>query len=183
MHLGEKIRDTRHGCGLSQEQLADRLCVSRSAIAKWETGKGMPDIENLKALAKLLGVSVDSLLEDRAEPGLQGFFRLEQYGRGCKRVRKDRVIRQAFPQARIIPLLGRSDPAPFQALPDCGGEGRSTSRQGDRAFYLVEQQDTQYFVTVEDTRWEARPTEPRITADRFRLDDWDFIRSNYEVAY
>ena len=51
MTLGEKIRLARRGCGLSQEQLAQKLCVSRSAIAKWETDKGLPDVENLKQLA------------------------------------------------------------------------------------------------------------------------------------
>ena len=38
MTLGEKIKHARKCCGLSQEQLAERMCVSRSAIAKWETG-------------------------------------------------------------------------------------------------------------------------------------------------
>ena len=63
MTLGEKIRETRRKCGLSQEQLAERLSVSRSAIAKWETDKGLPDVGNLKILARLLNVSVDQPLE------------------------------------------------------------------------------------------------------------------------
>ena len=44
MTLGEKIRHARKASGLSQEQLAEKMCVSRSAIAKWETDKGMPDV-------------------------------------------------------------------------------------------------------------------------------------------
>ena len=64
MTLGEKIRHSRKSCGLSQEKLAEKLCVSRSAIAKWETDKGMPDVENLKFLSRLLNVSVDYLLSD-----------------------------------------------------------------------------------------------------------------------
>ena len=47
-----------------QEQLAEKMSVSRSAIAKWETDKGMPDVNNLKTIAKLLNVSVDYLLDD-----------------------------------------------------------------------------------------------------------------------
>ena len=48
MTLGEKIREARRKCGLSQEQLADKMAVSRSAIAKWETDKGLPDVDNLR---------------------------------------------------------------------------------------------------------------------------------------
>ena len=64
MTLGEKIREARRKCGLSQEQLAEKMSVSRSAIAKWETDKGLPDVGNLKVLARLLNVSVDHLLDE-----------------------------------------------------------------------------------------------------------------------
>ena len=43
MTLGAKIRQARRKCGFSQEQLAEKMAVSRSAIAKWETDKGLPD--------------------------------------------------------------------------------------------------------------------------------------------
>ena len=46
MTLGEKIKEARKNTGLSQEQLAEKLAVSRSAIAKWESDKGLPDIDN-----------------------------------------------------------------------------------------------------------------------------------------
>ena len=64
MTLGEKIKEARKQCGLTQEQLADKMAISRSAIAKWESNKGLPDVDNLKVLAKLLNVSVDYLLDD-----------------------------------------------------------------------------------------------------------------------
>ena len=64
MTLGEKLKNARTNAGLSQEQLAERLCVSRAAVAKWETNKGLPDIMNLKAISKLLDVSIDALLDD-----------------------------------------------------------------------------------------------------------------------
>lgn len=64
MTFGEKLKEARKEVGLSQEQLAEKMCVSRSAIAKWETDKGMPDINNLKVMSKLLNVSVDYLLDD-----------------------------------------------------------------------------------------------------------------------
>ena len=64
MTFGEKLKEARKEAGLSQEQLAERITVSRSAIAKWETDKGMPDVNNLKIISQLLGVSVDYLLDD-----------------------------------------------------------------------------------------------------------------------
>ena len=64
MTLGEKIIERRKMENLSQNQLAEKLSVSRSAIAKWESDKGLPDIENLKVLSKVLIISIDSLLED-----------------------------------------------------------------------------------------------------------------------
>lgn len=64
MTLGDIISEKRKSINLSQEQLAKRLSVSRSAIAKWESNKGMPDIDNIKALAKELNISIDELLNN-----------------------------------------------------------------------------------------------------------------------
>ena len=64
MTFGEKLKEARKEAGLSQEQLAEKITVSRSAIAKWETDKGMPDVNNLKIISQILGVSVDYLLDD-----------------------------------------------------------------------------------------------------------------------
>ena len=61
--IGEIIAKKRAEMKLSQEQLAEMLCVSRSAIAKWETGKGVPDVENIKALANVFQMTTDELLE------------------------------------------------------------------------------------------------------------------------
>ena len=68
MTLGEKIKEARKAAGLSQEQFAEKMNVSRSAVAKWETDKGLPDIGNLKVMADLLHVSVDYLIDDGNKP-------------------------------------------------------------------------------------------------------------------
>ena len=67
MALGEKIRGARKSTGMTQEQLAGILGVSRQAVTKWESGKGLPDIENLRIMAKALNVSIDYLLEDETD--------------------------------------------------------------------------------------------------------------------
>ncbi len=64
MTLGEKIKIARNEAGLSQEQLAEKMGISRSAVAKWEANNGMPDIDNLKVLSNLLGVTIDSLVDE-----------------------------------------------------------------------------------------------------------------------
>ena len=63
MSLGEKIREQRKKAGLSQEQLAEKLNVSRQAITKWETGKGIPDVANLIAISDEFGLSLDELIK------------------------------------------------------------------------------------------------------------------------
>ena len=56
----------RKKCGFTQEQIAEMLGVSRQAVAKWERGETLPDIENVIALADLYEVSVDSLVRNLA---------------------------------------------------------------------------------------------------------------------
>ena len=65
MKLSEKIQTLRKQAGLSQEQLAERLNVTRQAVSRWETGEGKPDIDNLLPLARLLHTTVDYLLEEK----------------------------------------------------------------------------------------------------------------------
>ena len=65
--LGEKIQRLRKEKGMSQEQLAAQLTISRQAISKWELGETMPDTENIVQLSKLFDVSTDYLLNDEID--------------------------------------------------------------------------------------------------------------------
>ena len=62
MEFHEKLQQLRKEKGLTQEQLAAQLFVSRTAVSKWESGRGYPGIDSLKAIGKFYGVSVDELL-------------------------------------------------------------------------------------------------------------------------
>ena len=64
MTIGEKIKLLRNEKGITQELLAENLNVSRSAIAKWETNSGVPEVSNLKIISKLFDISVDELIDD-----------------------------------------------------------------------------------------------------------------------
>ena len=62
MEFNEKLQELRKRRGFTQEELAERLYVSRAAVSKWESGRGYPAIESLKAIAKLFSVTIDELL-------------------------------------------------------------------------------------------------------------------------
>ncbi len=70
--LSEKIYALRKKCGLSQEQLAEKLGVSRQAVSKWESGTALPEIDKLILLSEYFNVSIDYLVkeqDDHAENG------------------------------------------------------------------------------------------------------------------
>ena len=67
MMFNEKLKELRKKKGLTQEDLASELNVSRQAITKWESGDGAPDIDNLRNIALFFHVSVDYLIDNKTE--------------------------------------------------------------------------------------------------------------------
>ena len=195
MTLGEKIKEARKQCGLSQEQLAEKMSVSRSALAKWETDKGLPDIDNLKALAGFLNVSVDYLLDDGKridELVTREAYDLASYGKGSKKKKKDRVIREKFSDAEIHTLLGNLKLTKSEKVIDnllgfftdapFGTPNLINSfKNMDKEFYLVARAGNQFLVTVTDEFIETRKLTKPITADKFEIGNWKFTKCKYEV--
>ena len=66
LNMGTKIASLRRERGMTQEQLAEKLDISRQAVSKWEAGSSSPDIHNIVQLGKLYGISTDSILLDNA---------------------------------------------------------------------------------------------------------------------
>ena len=64
MNFSEKLKELRKSKNMNQEQLAEKLYVSRQAITKWENGTGLPDIANLVAISNIFNESLDSLLSE-----------------------------------------------------------------------------------------------------------------------
>ena len=62
MEFNEKLQELRKQKNMTQDELAEHLYVSRTAISKWESGRGYPSIESLKAIAKFFSVTIDDLL-------------------------------------------------------------------------------------------------------------------------
>ena len=81
MELLEKLQALRRQRGCTQEELSRRLYVSRTAVSKWESGRGIPGIDSLKAISQVFGVSIDSLLsgEERLGGLLLGFALVALY--------------------------------------------------------------------------------------------------------
>lgn len=65
LEFNEKIQELRKQKGLTQEELAEILFVSRTAISKWESGRGYPNIDSLKAIAEFFNITIDELLSSK----------------------------------------------------------------------------------------------------------------------
>ena len=198
MTIGEKIKSARKQCGLSQEQLSEKLGVSRSAVAKWESDKGLPDIENIQIIAKLLNVSLDYLLDKdenidvsvvREEINLENYnYKPSFSGRWVKKTgKKDMIVIEKYPTAEIHMLMGqqlntRSEKvidnligwltdAPF-GIP----EMINGFKNADKEFYLVNENERQYFVMVTDEFIESRQLAKPIADKKFEIGNWRYVR-------
>jgi len=63
MIVGNMIKEIRENAGLSQEQFAEKLTISRQAVSKWERGVALPDIENIMYISDLFIVSLDTIIK------------------------------------------------------------------------------------------------------------------------
>ena len=106
MSLGERIKACRQQAGLSQENVAEAVGVSRQAVTKWETGQSAPSTENLFRLAELFGTTADLLLTAPAGPPLaEQLFTLYQAER-AQRVAVRRAARIRNIRAALWTLAG-----------------------------------------------------------------------------
>jgi len=191
MTTGEKIREARKQAGLTQEQLAEKLSVSRPAVAKWETDKGIPDVENLKALAALLGVSVDYLLDDgdsESTAQIREPINLSEYEKnGRYHSRQDAAVSDKFPSAdAIYPLIRRKKLSVWENVIDfvvgAGAFHAADQLTDTSAWYLVEQGEMQFLVSVTEEFITSSRVPKRITQNKFTVGKNLFIRAQYTVA-
>jgi len=200
--LEKKIKKARIEAGLTQEELAEVMTVSRAAIAKWESDRGMPDVSNLKAIADVLSVSVDYLLDEEGTIDLsitKKSIDLAKYGDAGKLGRlkkieiKEKIIREIFPEAEIIRLtVTKIDNSAGEKIADgvigslallLGGiplfgtqEFGKTISTLDQQYYLVNQGEKQYFVLMTDEHIITRAMRNTISDKKFRAGDREFLR-------
>lgn len=194
MTFGEKLKEARKDAGLSQEQLAEKICVSRAAVAKWETDKGMPDILNLKAISKLLDVSIDSLLDDgeaadytiTKEPIDLNALVLS----GRARHKQDVAVLDRFPNADSIHQIWLTQELNkiewWIDFLSCGlyhmAKLLSHLKTYHSHFYLVMQGNRQFFVEVTDEFIITTSLAQPITKNKFYIGDRQYMRIKYEIA-
>lgn len=105
MTLGEKLQALRKSRGLSQEQLALELNVSRQAVSKWELGESTPDLDKLRALCAFFGVTSDYLIWEEQTAPPAGSVGQVDYGARKARIRS--FVRQNGEWAGyIVAILG-----------------------------------------------------------------------------
>lgn len=190
MTLAEKLKEARKKAGLSQEQLADKISVSRSAIAKWESGKGMPDIENLKALSKLLNVSLDYLLNDEDSIDIiriKEAINLDEFKKHGKcRSKEDAVVVSKYPKADIYPLFRKKKLTPVQWVIDFivspGVLNVVDSFDDMSKYYLVEQDGRQLFVNVTKEFIITKEMPKKITGNKFEIGQNKFTKATYVIS-
>ena len=197
MTFGETLKTARIKAGYTQDELADKLAVSRSAIAKWENDRAMPDIANLKALAKALDVSVDYLLDEEGSLDLsvtKKAIDITADGRNIKLYRlkkikiKEKIIRDEYPEAEIIRLtLTKIKNTKNETIVDLaigwialilGGiplfgtqEIGKTINDLDQQYYLVNEEKKQFFVTITDEQIITRTLPNKISEKKFEIGD------------
>ena len=188
MTFGEKLKQARQNAKLSQEELAVKISVSRSAVAKWETDKGLPDIQNLKNIAWALGVNVDYLLDDGTRLELSVIrekIDLTRYGKGRKKVIKDKIIREKYPDAEIFTLLAEEKLTKPERIADrlllffwhlCEIFPLVKALNNlDKEFYLVRQGQRQYLVMVTNEFLESRELAEPMTEKKFRIGNFKYV--------
>jgi len=176
MTIGEKIKSARTENGLTQEELASKMMVSRQAITKWEADKGIPDVSNLKLLAQLLNVSVDYLLDDGGEIDINVIresIDLSKHGKALiKKKLTDKLMLDKYPDAEIRTLLPEKKKDKVDKgldffvdffTPLCGlSDIRNSLKLLGTEYYLVNEENRQFFVMV---NYKEGYMESRRTAD------------------
>ena len=196
MTLAEKLKEARKNAGLTQTELAEKICVSRQAITKWESGKGIPDVENLKNISKVLDVSIDFLLDDEGvadKTVIKEQINLNEYVKeGKLRSKKDAVVYAKYPDADITPLIAKKKSTKGQKIfgnligfltdaPFGTDEVFNQIADVHNAYYLVQQEGRQIMVTVTEDFIESKVMAKEIAGNKFEIGEYEYRKAAYKV--
>ena len=196
MTLADKLKEARKNAGLTQNELAEKICVSRQAITKWESGKGIPDVENLRTISKVLDVSIDFLLDDEGVADkivIKEQINLNNYVKeGKLRSKKDAVVYAKYPNAVISPLLAKKKSTKGQKIfgnllgfltdaPFGTDEVFNQIADAHNAYYLVEQEGKQIMVTVTEDFIESKVMTKELVGNKFEIGEYVYRKAAYKV--
>ncbi len=190
MTFGEKLKEARKNAGLSQEQFAEKMSVSRSAVAKWETDKGMPDVNNLKVMAQLLDVSVDYLLDEDEKLSFNEIkepINLDEFEKSGKcRDKKDAACYAKYADAdSIYPLIRNKKMSKSEWIADflvAPGIIQGADYLNDAStYYLVEKSGKQILVKVTVDFMSSSELSIKVNPKKFEFGKYIFKKAAYQL--
>ncbi len=158
MTLGQKLKQIRNRFGLSQEQLADIINVSRQAITKWENDNGLPDISNLQEISKVFGITIDYLLDDKNSlPALSLRIELDKEKYKNKLTMYDSVLKEYYQEQYEIYILSRTPKLNFVETlidtfiaPEIGPVSTANELSDLSPYYLVKKNNLKLLVNIKN---------------------------------
>lgn len=174
MTLGKKLKEIRKSFGLSQDELAEMMHVSRQAITKWENDNGLPDVSNLQELSKVFGLTVDYLLDDDKQlPALSMRLELNKEDYKNKISMYSEVLKKYFGGADIYVLV-RSKRMSFIdviidtfTIPWLGPVETADALSDLSTYYLVKKDRLKFLVNIKDYVLEVIELPDSINEKRF----------------
>lgn len=190
MTFGEKLKNARKEAGFTQEQFAEKMSISRSAVAKWESDKGMPDVNNLKIMSQLLGVSIDHLLDEDESLNLMETrepINLDSFEKtGHCRDKKDAACFARFPNAdAIYPLIRKKKMNKKEAILDFlvqpGVVQMGDYINNSDGYYLVEESGKQLLVRISSDFMFISQLTNKVDPKKFEIDNNVFKKATYRL--
>ena len=187
MTLGQKLKEIRKKFGLSQEQLAEIINVSRQAITKWETDAGLPDTENLKELSRIFEISIDYLLDNNNElPLLVMKKKLDKDNYKNKISSYEEVLKEYYPAPWKIYILTREKKMSklegiFDFIIGAGTIDVADALNDMSPYYLAIKDNIKLLVNIKDWVLEVKELNPNINEKKFIVDK-NIFRKHYELV-
>lgn len=184
MTLGQKLKEIRKKFGLSQEQLAEIINVSRQAITKWETDAGLPDTENLKELSRIFEISIDYLLDNNNElPLLVMKKKLDKDNYKNKISSYEEVLKEYYPAPWKIYILTREKKMSklegiFDFIIGAGTIDVADALNDMSPYYLAQKDNIKLLVNIKDWVLEVKELNPDINEKKFIVDKNIFRKHN-----
>ena len=188
MTLGQKLKEIRKKFGLSQEQLAEIINVSRQAITKWETDAGLPDTENLKELSRIFEISINYLLDNNNElPLLVMKKKLDKDNYKNKISSYEEVLKEYYPAPWKIYILTREKKMSklegiFDFIIGAGTIDVADALNDMSPYYLAKKDNIKLLVNIKDWVLEVKELNPDINEKKFIVDK-NIFRKHNELVF
>lgn len=148
MRLSEKILDLRKKSGWSQEELAEKLDISRQSVSKWETGESVPDLDKIIRMSELWNVSTDYLLKEDAAPKAEAVKESGETFRQGSGHEEEQSMGQNFRQEREEePHTGQNFGQEYEEEPHMRRDSRQERETSQRA-RMVSREEAEDFLAL-----------------------------------